>query len=113
MSELAQHVGERIRTQRERLGLTKKELSAVLGVSPSIITHYEAGSRSPSYEILVRASKVLGVTTDHLLGASCDEAVIVGDAEALAFNEFKKLTPRDRQIVLEMIRALSHLPTQP
>ena len=46
--------GQRIQEQREALGLTRPELAAQLGVSPSAVSNYERGISFPKEEVLLR-----------------------------------------------------------
>lgn len=59
---------ERLRQYRKAAKLTQKELGELVQVSQRGMSNYELGDRDiPSYT-LARLSKVLGVTTDELLG---------------------------------------------
>lgn len=60
-------LGDRIAQQRKALGLTQRELAAMLDVSPSTLGMYEQGRRLPTPDILVSLSRKLGVSTDYLL----------------------------------------------
>ena len=44
--------------------------AARFGLKQAIYSHYETGRKKPSLEGLVEMAKVLGVTTDYLLGLS-------------------------------------------
>ena len=46
--------GQRIQEQREALGLTRPELAAQLGVSPSAVSNYEREISFPKEEVLLR-----------------------------------------------------------
>lgn len=45
-------LGERLREQRELRHLSQKEIAGIINVSPSIVSNYENGERSPSVETL-------------------------------------------------------------
>ncbi len=60
-------LGERIALLRRGNGWSQAELSEQLHVSASTVGMYEQGRREPSLEVLVKLSKVLGVTADYLL----------------------------------------------
>lgn len=61
-------LGERLQKQRELLRISQKEVAAVLNVSPSIISNYENGERTPSVENLMALAHIYRCTTDYLLG---------------------------------------------
>lgn len=61
-------LGERLHEQRTKLRISQKEAAAAISVSPSIISNYEAGERTPSVENLMALANLYHCTTDYLLG---------------------------------------------
>ena len=61
---------EHIRELRIKRGLTQVQLASMLGVSKSVISSYENGVHLPPYDILIRLSKLFGVSCDYLIGVS-------------------------------------------
>ena len=59
---------EKIRTLRLKYGYSQKQLAEKLQVSPSIVSGYETGERTPSTEVLLSLSYLLHCSTDYLLG---------------------------------------------
>jgi transcriptional regulator with XRE-family HTH domain len=96
--------GLRIKEKREALGLSQKELAEKVGVTPSAINQYEAGSKNPSSEILKGIAIALSTETDYLFGIKEDE-----DEIAVAFRDLGKLSEKDRKIVLGNIKMLKQL----
>lgn len=70
---MIQGLPEKIQQQRIRLGITQRQLAQRLGVSPSIVSGYETGERTPSTEILLALSYLFGCSTDFLLGRKAAE----------------------------------------
>lgn len=60
--------GVRLRALRQARRITQKELAERLGLTKSVVSAYETGMRYPSYDILVKISKLFHVSTDYLLG---------------------------------------------
>lgn len=60
--------GNRLRILRKERGLVQSQLADQLGLTKSVISAYETDLRMPSYDILIRISKIFGVSTDYLLG---------------------------------------------
>lgn len=60
-------VSDRIIKKREELNLSQTDLAKRAGLKPPSISQYESGSRSPSYEALLKLSNALNVTTDYLI----------------------------------------------
>lgn len=61
-------LGQRICEMRTHLGWSQVELSRRLSVSKQTVSNWENDNIQPSIEMLVRLSKIFGVTTDYLLG---------------------------------------------
>lgn len=61
-------VGQRIRAQREKLGLRQHDIANALQVSPQAVSKWERGENAPDISLLVPLAQLLGVSTDHLLG---------------------------------------------
>lgn len=75
-------IGERLREERERMGLAQKEFGAKCGVSKTSQFNYEAGERSPDGEYLSLAHE-LGVDTAYVItgrravAAANDDFVVI------------------------------------
>jgi Zn-dependent peptidase ImmA (M78 family)/DNA-binding XRE family transcriptional regulator len=60
---------QRIGHIREMAGLNQTALAKRMNVSPSLISHWEAGVRTPSETQLIELARALGVTPDYLVNA--------------------------------------------
>ena len=60
-------LGEKIASQRRKLGLSQEELASRLNVTRQAVSKWETGTSVPELETLVALAKVFGVTTDYLL----------------------------------------------
>ena len=56
-----QELGERVRTFRERLGLSQADLAVNSGVDAALVAAIEAGEAYPALGILLKLSRALGV----------------------------------------------------
>lgn len=61
-------LSDRLKGLRDKYGLSQKQVAERLGVSPSIVSGYETGERTPSTEVLLALSRLYHVSTDYLLG---------------------------------------------
>lgn len=66
-------LGDRIKTERERLGLIREDLGHKLGVSYSTIAMYEQGNREPNNDTLLKLSKIFNCSLDYLLGVTSNK----------------------------------------
>jgi transcriptional regulator with XRE-family HTH domain len=71
MSEHLDGIGERLREERVKAGLSQRELARRLGVSPSLISQMETGQSNPSVGTLYAMVNELDLSLDRLIrGAS-------------------------------------------
>lgn len=61
-------IDKRIKELRKQKGLTQSELASLSGISKSVISSYENAVHQPPYDILIKMSKLFGVTSDYLIG---------------------------------------------
>lgn len=89
---------EKLKEQRVQLGLSQKDVANKLGVSPSIVSGYETGERTPSTEILLALSYLYNVSTDYLLGRQAPDPHILID--------ISKLTDKQRVALINLIDSI-------
>ncbi len=63
-------LSERLRYLREETHYSQRGLAKRLGYSPSVISAYESGDRTPSVQALIALADVYHVSVDYLLGRS-------------------------------------------
>lgn len=63
-------LGKRLKDLRKEKGLTQQQVADRVWVSKAVVSSYEIGTRTPSYEVLIKLAKLFGVSTDFLLGVS-------------------------------------------
>jgi transcriptional regulator with XRE-family HTH domain len=94
------NVGSLVRRERERRGLSLRELARRVGVSPSMLSQVETGRTRPSVSTIYAIATELGVSIDTLVA---EEEVAV-EGTALASSPMRE----DLGVVAEGIPA-SHL----
>jgi transcriptional regulator with XRE-family HTH domain len=65
-------LGTRLREIRTEAGLTIKDVSISIGLSPMAYNHYEWGDREPSLDVLRKLCDLFNVSSDYLIGRSDD-----------------------------------------
>ena len=80
--------GDNLRAMRKANGLTQAELAQKLGVSPQAVSFWEMGSNEPTIVAVVGICKTFGCTISDLTG-----------------EEYRPITPKDREIVEAFHRA--------
>ena len=99
-------LGEILGKLRTEMHLSQKQLAKKVGVSSSMIALYETGSRFPSLPVLIELSRVLGVSTDRLLGVSARQEKFL-DVSDLTHQQIISL-----QLVIENYRHLNQRPAE-
>lgn len=77
---------EKLRSLREAKGLTQLQVAERIGVSKAMISAYETASKAPSIEVLIRLSRLFGVSVDYLVCVDAPKMIDVSgmDDETVA-----------------------------
>ena len=79
---------------------SQKDVANKLDISPSIVSAYETGERTPSTEILLALSYLYKCSTDYLLGKTTNEPCIILDTEGLNLEQI--------QVLQSLIKVMKH-----
>ena len=82
---------ERLRYMREKLSFSQRDVAKQLAVSPSLISGYETGERTPSVEVLLQLSYLYKCSVDYLLGKRREEHILVIPADRLTQSQINIL----------------------
>ncbi len=96
---------DRLRCAREYRGLTQGELAERAGLQPSAISHFETGTRKPSFDNLRLLADTLDITTDYLLGRVAEFKDLAG-ADKL-HRHYSELQDTDRKFADDLITLLA------
>lgn len=61
-------LADRLKELRLKYNYSQKDVANKLGISPSIVSGYETGERTPSVDVLLSISYLYKCSTDFLLG---------------------------------------------
>ena len=99
--------GDRVRERRVALGLSQAELARMLGVKPSSVSNYEAGTSFPKEEIMLRLFDCLETDPNALFQDSYKAAgPILSSSERLMLESYRGLSPKGRETVRSVVDAL-------
>lgn len=70
---MIQGLGDKLQKLRLQFNMSQKEVAAIINTSPSIISNYESGERTPSVENLMALANLYHCSTDYLLGFQPNE----------------------------------------
>ena len=90
-------LGEKIVKARKNMGISQKELSEKLGISPTRLNYWEKDKRFPPVPMLNRLSEVLQIDGGALIGRNPKESAV---AEGMPLSE-QELTLLKRFRILD------------
>ena len=94
------NIGQRIKILRKKNELTQEKLADLLGVTYKSVSKWECGLTSPDLALIVPLAKVLGTTTDDLLGAN-ERDTRLDELEMLYEEAYKTNFPEDTLAVAQ------------
>lgn len=103
----AKAFSERLRAVRSERGYTQYSFADALGTPRQNVQGYETAGKFPKYEMLVRMTKLLGVSADYLLGI--DTGTIPTIQKSIFVDQLKGLeeaynaASRERQHTVDCI----------
>lgn len=98
-------LGERIRAERKKQGMTSDYLAELCGVDSVHIRHIETGKRNPSIQIFIKICNVLKISSDYLLE---DELVYKDNISEFEIDELATtLSPDEKRIVRNTVRSMT------
>lgn len=97
---------DRLRQARELRGISQGELARRAGLQPAAISHFETGTRRPSFDNLRTLAEALSVTADFLLGRTDDSEGLAETVDHPLFRDVAKLAESDRDTVRAVVNHL-------
>lgn len=93
-----EELGNRIRAQREKMGLKQTDIAHAMQISPQAVSKWERAENGPDITILGNLAKLLGVSTDWLLGMHVEdtdvfEATVFASSVVGAYKKSQGMRP--------------------
>ena len=89
---------QKLKALRVQYGFSQKQVAEKINVSPSIVSGYETGERTPSTENLLSLAYLYNVSTDYLLGK---QATVPN-----AMLDISKLTDKQKAALASLIESI-------
>lgn len=107
-------VGQRIREERKKLGLSREEFAEIIGLSDYYVGQLERGERQMSLPVLVKIANCLHISLDYLIWGRItydmycirDARNIYGSSDSSQDTELIELINKCSQKELELIKKL-------
>ena len=96
-------IGKRIKSAREKKGLTQEQLAEQVNLSPMHISVIERGNKLPRLETLINIANVLDVSADILLQDVVNNQIKLHTSEAS--NLIAQLSREDQRRVLAALHS--------
>ena len=105
-------IGERLKEQRNKNGLTLKQMGEILGVSHMTYQRYEKNDTDVSTDMLIKLADFYGVTTDYLLGRDPNPLSnirldIIGTDDEAFSAAYKNLPDYAKLIFMDALKKLA------
>lgn len=84
-----------LKSLRIRDDMSQAQLAQKLGLTKSVISAYETGTRQPSYDVLIHIAGIFDVSTDYLL-----------EVERKREIDFSGLTLEETDALINLIKAM-------
>lgn len=99
--------GERLAQLRKTAGYTQVEFAQEAGISQRMVAYYESPEAHPPANLLPDMARVLGISTDELLGiAPIRRAKKAGNTRLeRRLQQLEKLPPQEKRQVLQLLDA--------
>lgn len=112
MSEIAKHIGLRIRSYRTQLGYSQERLAEISGCHPTYIGQIERGEKNPTLESVEKIATALNLSLSKLfenLGSdNSDERNIPLECYEFLLSKSKAEQQQIYKILLELDKYKSH-----
>lgn len=95
----------RLKDARDLRGMNQSQLAEKSGLPVTSISHFEAGSRKPSFDNLKTLAKALDVSADFLLGLT-DTPTKEYTSDPL-YRHGQNLTTKDRKVAERILQLLA------
>lgn len=86
----------RLRELRDKMGVSQETVGDYIGVSGTVYSRYETGSREPSIDMTKKLADYFGVSVDFLVENTDFEEATISKSEMELINAFRKADPRAR-----------------
>jgi len=97
---------KRLLAARNKRDLSQEALASRANLQPSAVSHFETGTRKPSFDNLRRLADALETTVDYLMGRTNDPDGVLMEGDEL-FRNFENLTADDREIARDFMATLA------
>lgn len=100
--------GERLKQEREKKGLSKGDLSKLIGLHYTQLGRYERDEATPKSDVLTKIANALDISTDYLMNGTVADLAEERISNKKLISSFQKITllsEESQKVVLALIDA--------
>jgi len=96
---------ERLKEIRHVKQISVAVLAEHLGLSPDHVLDYENGTAEPTIDVLIRLSKLFGVSVDYLVGLSNSTKPVfeISSEEKHIITSYREMKPGDKKVFSDIL----------
>jgi len=106
MSEMAYTIGERIRTYRNRAGLTQLTLAELAGVHPTYVGQLERGEKNASLDTIVKLTRALDLPFETLFESIAADGDVNNNIAREIYDIVSARSLKEQRMLLEMVKKM-------
>lgn len=95
-------VGDRIRIEREKFGISREKFAELLNLSPFFVGQIERGERKMSISTLINVSECLHISIDYLIFGESYKDEEDNNLQSL----IKKCSPKEAKVIEEVAKII-------
>lgn len=97
---------QRLQSIRNMRGLSQEDVAKRTRLQATAVSHFETGTRKPSFDNLRRLADALETTVDYLMGRTDEIGGVLVTGDQL-FRDFEQLTTEEREHAREFMAMLA------
>lgn len=97
---------QRLQALRNERELSQEDLAKRTGLQATAVSHFETGTRKPSFDNLRRLADALETTVDYLMGRTDDPVAALAEGDQL-FRDYDNLTTEEREFARDFMASLA------
>ncbi|MCO7620808.1 helix-turn-helix domain-containing protein [Pseudomonas guariconensis] len=104
---IADGVGNRLREERERLGLSQSDFGTLVGVSRGTQKNYELGTASGSIDLkYLAALEAAGIDSTYVVTGDRSLVDGVSSEEAQILDQYRRIPEEDQRALRRFLKAM-------
>lgn len=105
---MSNNFSKNIKFLRKKMGLNQEHIASLLNVARNTYSNYESGRNEPSFDMLIKISKIFNCTVDSLLTNSLEKSVEYNDINKHIEQHLMEYLVKEKEVCTAKIKNLSN-----